>query len=148
MDKEIYLAVANRLKSQVPELKWIDWDYGQLNDEQPPINYPAALIDIGYDDCRNIEEGEAATTQRVSATISVKLIFKPAGNSFIGAAADNIMAALAPLDTVQAVHAALQGWKEPGVFAGLARSRGNSQPNRTKLKVYLVRYQTAFINSL
>lgn len=148
MDKEIYLAVANRLKTEVPELKWIEWDYGQLNDEQPAISYPAALVDVSYDDCRNIEEGEAATTQRVNATVAIKLVFKPQGSSFINATAEAMQQALAPLDTVEAVHAALQGWRAPGQFAGLARRRGAATPRRDKLKVYTVTYATTFINSI
>ena len=146
MDKQIYLSISARLNSLVPDLKWIDYDWGQLNDERPAVAYPCALIDIAYPDCKNLSEGSGAVDQRVNAAITILLIFEPLGNSQVTAPADTRAKALKPLDTIASLHTALQGWNGDGTFAGLARRRAGATPRRDKLKVYNIVYETTFIN--
>lgn len=146
MDKQIYLSISARLNSLVPDLKWIDYDWGQLNDERPAVAYPCALIDIAYPDCKNLAEGSGAVEQRVNAAITIKLAFEPLGNSQVTAPEDNRAIALKPLDTIAILHTALQGWNGDGSFAGLARRRGSPAPGRNKLKVFNLVYETTFIN--
>jgi len=146
MDKQIYLSVSARLHALVPDLKWIDYDWGQLNEELPAVAYPCALIDIAYPDCKNLSEGTGAVEQMVNATITIKMAFKPLGDSQITAPEERRANALKPLDTIASLHAALQGWNGDGTFAGLARRRGASIPRRDKLKVYNIVYETTFIN--
>ena len=44
----LYEAMAARIKALVPEVRWIEMDYGQLQYEQPPVDFPAVLIDLDY----------------------------------------------------------------------------------------------------
>ena len=47
MNKEIFIAVCDRLKTEVPQLRWIDAEEGQLNTgERPAVAFPCCLIDI------------------------------------------------------------------------------------------------------
>lgn len=49
MNKEIFIAVCDRLKTEVPGLRWIDAEEGQLNTgERPAVAFPCCLIDISY----------------------------------------------------------------------------------------------------
>jgi len=146
MDKQIYLSISARLHSLVPDLKWIDYDWGQLNDERPAVAYPCALIDIAYTDCKNLAEGSDALDQRVNAAIMIKLVFQPLGDSQVSAPDDTRAKALKPLDTIASLHTALQGWNGDGTFAGLARRRGGASPRSDKMKVYNIVYETTFIN--
>jgi hypothetical protein len=146
MDKQIYLDVSARLLAKVPELQWIDYDWGQLNDESPAIAYPCALIDISFPDCKTLAEGPEATEQLVNATITIKLAFQPFGDSRAGINADVQNIGLKPLDTVALVHKKLQAWGGNGTFAGLSRRRAGSTPRRDRLKVYTIIYETTFIN--
>lgn len=43
--EEILQAVMQKL-AQIPELRWIDLNVGQMNIQNPPVDYPCALIDI------------------------------------------------------------------------------------------------------
>lgn len=55
--KIIYGALLAQLKTEVPELKWIDLDEGQLDGnggERPAIAFPAALIGINFLKCDTI----------------------------------------------------------------------------------------------
>lgn len=42
----ILLKVMERLE-QIPELQYVSEDWSQLNFEQPPVNWPCALVDLG-----------------------------------------------------------------------------------------------------
>lgn len=44
--REIYNAILERLQREVPELRFIDINVGQMDEEDPPVDYPCALIDI------------------------------------------------------------------------------------------------------
>jgi hypothetical protein len=50
--KDLLQALQERL-SAVEYLRYIDSDWGQMNLEQPPVKYPAALIDIQSADYSN-----------------------------------------------------------------------------------------------
>ena len=43
--KQIFLSIQNRL-AEIEELSYIDKDWGQLQYEQPPVQWPCALIDV------------------------------------------------------------------------------------------------------
>lgn len=146
MDKQIYLAISDRLNTLVPDLKWIDYDWGQLNEDLPAVAFPCALIDIAFPDCKNLAEGSDAVEQMVNASITIKMAFKPLGESQVTAPDDSRANALKPLDTIASLHTALQGWNVNGTVSGLARRRGSAQPRRDKLKVYNLVYETTFIN--
>ena len=147
MDKQIYFSISARLHTQVADLKWIDYDWGQLNDEQPAVAYPCALIDIAYSDCKNLAAQAGDLDQMVTATITIKLAFKPSGNSQVTAPATDRVVALAPLDTINDLHTALQGWNGNNTFGPLSRRRAMATPRRDKLKVYTIVYETTFINT-
>lgn len=44
--KEAFKDILKRLET-ITEFKYIGEDWGQLNFEQPPVNFPCALIDLG-----------------------------------------------------------------------------------------------------
>jgi len=51
----LFESISERLKANVPELNWIDWDWGQLEvlEQEYPIQFPCALIDIQSIDWSN-----------------------------------------------------------------------------------------------
>lgn len=42
MNKEIFIAVCDRLKTEVPQLRWIDAEEGQLNTGERPAGLSRA----------------------------------------------------------------------------------------------------------
>ncbi|CAM1341756.1 hypothetical protein [Tenacibaculum aestuarii] len=66
-----------QLLSNVPELKWIDLDVGQLQEDHPPVLYPCALIEISADKAEDIENH----TQQVSGRFKITLAFKAYGET-------------------------------------------------------------------
>lgn len=142
MNKQIFLDIANRLEVQVPELRWIDWDSGELElvTERHQVAFPACMMDIIYPRC----EDQTSTEQLVTANVILRVAFQPQGatnnNSPVREAA---MAAFGVLDKI---HAALQGWHNEGSFSTLSRTSASRERRRDGLKVYRLQYQTTFIN--
>lgn len=144
MNKQLFTDLADRLQTEVPELKWIDWDSGELDmaTERPQVAFPACMIDMEYPRC----DDQTSTEQLVTATIVIRVAFQPQGathnHSPVRAQAMNAFDVLAKL------HAALQGWHNAGQFSPLGRTAARRERRRDGLKVYQLRYQTTFIEEL
>jgi len=141
MNSQLFLSISDRITSQVPAFRWIDFDDGILDmqTERPGLAFPACLMDISYP----ATEDEAGTEQLVNATLTLRVAFKPAGatNSHSPWRA----AALAIFDTIDALHTALQGWQDVNLFTKLSRASGIRERRRDGLIVYRIVYRTTFI---
>jgi len=139
MDKTLYLAIVTQLKAEVPELRWIDVDEGQLNDENPSVAYPCALIDIDYPNCSD----ESEFIQMCIARVTIRYAFKPSGSASGVAPTLNQEKALERWGIVTKTYSALQGWgtDEAGSFS--RRSQTNER-RRDKLQVVNQVWETSF----
>ncbi len=76
MNKEIFIAVCDRLKTEVPQLRWIDAEEGQLNTgERPAVAFPCCLIDISYPSCETHMGGR----QKIKAQMQLRVAFQAGG---------------------------------------------------------------------
>jgi len=104
--KTLYEALIARLEAEVPELKWIDLEKGQMNFSRPPIVFPAALIQLQLPKAENLN----STKQECAALITIRLCFDFTGEtSNITPEADRLDS-LNYFDIKQKVYKALQGW--------------------------------------
>lgn len=140
--KTIYTAVMARLKEQVPELKWIDLDTGQLEvrTERPALAYPAALIGITIQPKRNLTD----KIQDCEATIIVRLAF----DNLPGRTAANAPDAareksLSVYDTIADVYTTLQGF-DTNNFDSLYRVRQMKENSVNGLFQYRIEFKTVF----
>lgn len=77
MDKLIE-AIQDRLEAKVPELQYIDEDWGQMDEyERPPVKYPCALIEV--QDADYTDDGELR--QRGLVMVTIKLYFMRLSNT-------------------------------------------------------------------
>lgn len=138
MNGTVYTMIADRL-ALVSELKWIDLETGQidLQDERPPVSFPACIIDIGYPRTEDLSFNQ----QLVTAQVSLRLAFKcnHATNNYSPKRND----AMAIFDVVDKVHGALQGWSNESL-SQFSRIRAVPEKRRDGLKVYLLVYETSF----
>lgn len=70
--KTIFNAIETAIKSDVPEIVWLDWDLGQLEETTPPISWPAVLIDIPETTYTNLGELQ----QIGQPTIQLRVVFE------------------------------------------------------------------------
>lgn len=138
MEKQIFIAICDRLEKEVPELRWIDAEEGQLSQsERPAISFPAALVDIAYADCETFAGGK----QRVSVSVSLRIVFQPTGATNSKAPKSVRENALRTLDTLQSVHKALHMYACGKLFLPMRRKRVTPEKRTDGLKVYAMLYQ-------
>jgi hypothetical protein len=69
---KLYLAIVAFIETNVPEIRFISQDLGQLEfyDDKPPVSYPCVLIDVGellYEDAsHNMQIASASVTLRLA----------------------------------------------------------------------------------
>lgn len=102
---ELFIQVTDLL-TEVPELKWIDMDFGQMeSDQRPPVTYPCALVAIDLPEIREIGQG----VQKPRVLINVKLCFNYEGETSTRTAPAVKSRALAYYGAVKEVYKKLQG---------------------------------------
>lgn len=114
----LYEAMAARIKALVPEVRWIEMDYGQLQYEQPPVDFPAVLIDFTATQYADI----LASAQTGDVSIRVSVVMATFSQSYVAAPADVRAKALECFNLERKVAAALHGWcPDSGICTPLAR---------------------------
>lgn len=140
--KTIYSDIITRLKAKVPELRWIDLDYGQLESpERPAVAFPSALITIDIPQADDITDN----IQDCVANITIRLAFDNPGRTAAATPTKELNRALTPYDTAGNVYAALQGW-HTAHFDPLSRRSQRKENNRYGLFVYSLQFQTRFFD--
>ena len=146
MDKDFFIAIADRLRDTVPALRWIELEEGQLSStDRTAVAFPCALIDIAYADCKTL--GASSGTQRVRATVTVRVAFQRLVPTALTSPAEIRSHALGYLDTLQYIHKeALQWWNGDGLFNPLRRLSCLPEKHGGDLKVYVMTYETEFFD--
>ncbi len=111
--------IQNRLAAEIPALKYIDEDWGQLDDYSPnfPVKWPCALIDISQVSYSNAGRQSQLGVAAITITVAdVKLT-----NSSSKAPAGQIAAQATYLQLVKAIHTALHGWSGHAHYSPLIR---------------------------
>ncbi len=132
--KEIFQDISDRLTAEVTAIRWIDFDLGQFEMDPPPVSWPCVLI--GFGDAawstfsQNIQEGQVNINIRVGFRLFERTHSKT-NQTFRDEALEH-------LDTVSAVHRALQGFSGE-CFAPLNRI-SQSNEKRADYRVYNIGY--------
>lgn len=144
MDKELFIAVCDRLKSKAPSLRWIDAEDGQLSSsERPSVAFPCALVDMSYVDCRTIPGSFG--NQRVKANITIRVAFQKVSATNTDAPTEVRFRALGYYDVLREIHKkALQWWNGGGLFNPMCRLRCIPEKRNDGLKVFTMVYETEF----
>lgn len=146
--EQLYNTVMARLKT-VTEIKEIDFDMGQLeslnSDERPTVLFPCALIDIAYPACE--DEDEDATTQMVTAQVSIRLAFQVQQSTDSLTPDTQRNAALAYFSIVRKAFNSLQGYSTP-VYATFTRKRQEPVPTGPGIKIIDLIFETSFEESV
>lgn len=136
--EELYLKLLELLKG-IKDINYIDMDMGQLNEEVPPLSYPACLIDIALPSCSDIH----SDLQQVSAIFSVKVITKSIGETNSLTPEEVRVKSLEYLALQDKVYKILQGYQDNNFYPF---SRKSVQPSnlRKGLKISVLTFETSF----
>lgn len=136
--EDLYLKLLELLK-QVPQLRYIDLDTGQLMMEKPTINYPAALIEIDISNSEDI----GANIQHCNINFIIRLVTKAIGETNASAPVPVIKSSLEWLRLQNEVYKKLQGYGDAN-FYPFSRRSGKNEVMRKELKTFALRFETSY----
>lgn len=135
MIKDIFILIDDIIRTEVPEVRWVDFDLGQMDMEAPPVSWPCVLI--GFSDT---EFSDLLTDTQVGlVTVELRVAFnlKERTHSLADTAWRDI--ALSHLDTLHKIHMAMQGASAPCITE-VTRVGFTTEP-RADYRVYVMRYR-------
>lgn len=144
----LLIALQARLKTLVPELKWIDQELGQLEQERPTVAFPCALIDFNewsYEDA-------SEAIQFASGVVSLRLAFPAWSNTNDKTATLWKEKGLAFYDLEWRIYQALHGWKPTlpsiggvgGGYGYMMRMTTNTEEREDNIRVRVLRFSCNF----
>lgn len=135
--KKLYLKLYELL-SEIPEIKYIDLNFGQLMEEKPPLKYPAVLIGINIVNTEDFQE----VFQQNNAEFTLTLIHRAnESNSLFDE--EKRAKNMEYLDLCEKIHEKLQGYEGEG-FEAFSRQSLTEQNLRKGLRITAERYSTGW----
>lgn len=137
----LFLQLQVRLSTQVPALKFIDQELGQLENygDRPPVSWPCCLID--FDGFAFEDAGQAI--QFAEGEIILRLGFPPFSNTSGATPLLWKEKALAYYDIEWAIYKALHGWK-PEHYGYVLRVAAATERREDNIRVRVLRYKVSF----
>lgn len=132
--KDVYLTVKDQVAT-VAEVRFFDWDLGQLNDTPPPVSWPCVLFDYNEATFEDLSGQAQLATVSFTLTCGFKL-HERTHNLVSGAVLDD---SLAHLDILKKVHLAVQG--TTGMSSAGYRRVGMRKEKRADYRVYEMTYE-------
>lgn len=129
------------LLNEVPALKWKDLNIGQLAEEQPPVSFPCALINIDLPNCNDIDD--SGKLQQVASRFQITLAIKSAGETNANAPELQRANALDYFDLVESVYKKLQSFQSQ-TYAPFSRRSQQTIFTRKGLTQVVLTFETSW----
>lgn len=138
----LFIALQERITTEVPEVKWIDFDFGQLevypDGLKPAVLFPCVLVDFTGFQWQEASKG----TQQGEGMVIVRVAHAPYTNSNQLTPAPQKEKALNCFEIERKVHIALHGWGD-GNFARLLRRSTDTEKREDTIRVRVMQYATS-----
>lgn len=150
MSKQVLQSIQDIL-TPIPGMRYVDEDWGQLDDysPNPPTQFPLALIDIGNLQFSDIGKDRTATPQNrqmATGTIVISIANLKLTNSSARAPQPQKDKAWAIWDIVESVHAKLHGVVVGGSAGALMRTAMRKVKRDDGIQEYEVTYTIGITN--
>ena len=139
-----YLDLCERIRTAVPDVKWIEQDFGQdiFDKWRPNVAFPAVLVD--FPSARYSAEG--GLSQFCEVSVSIRLLVAPFSQSYDAAPLKVKKEALQYFEIEQQLVEALHGWTpDDGYCQPMVRSSITSNNrNDIGLRIRNLSFTTAY----
>jgi len=129
------------LEESLPQVKYIDKDWGQLDFEQPPVGWPCILLDIEEVDPRQLNDGN----EQDAAIVVLTVANKRTNSSSSHAPTTAKDKSMATLDLTDDVHEEVRGYRaenaEYNALQPVSFYKRNDVPG---VECYAMRYKTKY----
>ncbi len=136
MDKTTFKEITAKIL-EVPALRWVDFDLGQLEQEAPPVSYPCLLVGLGQSPVFQ----QLGSVEQVQLSITVRVAFRLFERTHSVNSDTYRDQALLHLDTLADIHARLNGLGGTN-FTTIVRVGYWSNEKRADIRVYSATYET------
>lgn len=136
--KKIFLSIQGALKENVPALRYIDKNWGQLNIPQPPVKWPCCLIDLKSVDYSQLAHHDRLASADITLTVADCHAIRSA------ASAPSSQDAYAIFDLIEAIFATLDGHYVPGTCQPLSRTSLRKAYADASYDVFALSFATAW----
>lgn len=136
--QKILLDVQNRLGQQVPDLAYVDKDWGQLKAELPAVKFPCALLDLNDIDFTQTGNGGQVADAKITVTVAHLRLTSSS------LAAPKKEDAYRVVGLLAQIHEALHTFTA-GDYAPLFRTRLRKVLADSTRECYELTYQTAYV---
>ncbi len=134
MFKKIFNLIDTTIQTAAPEVRWIDFDLGQMEMEQPPVSWPCVLV--GFDDTEFLDI--LSDVQQGRWMVDLKVGFRLRERTHSKAAVSFRTEALEHLDLLHKIHLAMQ--KATADCISSVSRVAISNEKRADYRVYTIRY--------
>jgi hypothetical protein len=150
MSKQVLKSIQDILTT-IPELKYIDEDWGQLDDysPNPPTQFPLALIDIGslqFSDIGRDATASPQNRQMATGTIVISIANLKLSNTSARAPQSQKNNAWSIWDIVQSVHEKLHGVKVESSAGAMMRTAMRKVKRDDGIQEYEITYTIGVTN--
>lgn len=139
----LLLAIQDKFKNDIPEIKWVDQDFYQLENYEirPPVEFPCVLVDFSTTTYDMLSGNEQWGNQH----IQFKLAFAPFSNSHSEEPISYRQKAIEYYELEQKIFKKLQAWDGGGLCQPMTRISAVSQQGRgDAYRVRVITFTTAF----
>lgn len=137
----LLIALQERITSQVPAIRWVDQDFGQMEVEQPPVSFPCCLID--FDTFKFEDNGEAE--QFADGLVTLRLGFTPFSQTNNITPTEWKEKGLTYYDLEYQLYKALHGWK-PESYGYMMRVSAETERREDVIRVRVIRFSCSFFD--
>lgn len=136
----LFEKIITRIQAQVAAFRYINLDWNQLDFQQPPITYPALLIDFvdtAFAQMQFYQDG--------TAIVQLKLVYRSLTDTSNLTQAQYREAALEFFELEQDVYEALQAWYADNLLANaMIRTNAATEKRDDGLRVRVITFQCTF----
>lgn len=137
---QLFQKLITKIEAEVPGIRFIDQDWDQLGDEQPPVSYPCVLIDFpetGFTQMQGYQLG--------IATIRLKLVYRSYTSTSNITPDVNREAALQFYELEQQLYEALQAWYADSLLCNaMIRKSAVTEKRDDGLRVRVLEFEGAY----
>lgn len=142
--KQLLTDILNRIKTDVPAIKYVDEDWGQLDyySPAPPVQFPAAIVD-----CVSVTyTNEGKLVQLGDVQVRIRIADQKLTNSSGKAPQTQRNQAFAIYDLLATMHAKLHGWPTNKHYTRLVRQTLKRVVRNDGMRVHELVYTTRIVD--
>ncbi len=144
--KQLLIDIITRIKADIPAIKYVDEDWGQLDNysPNPPVQFPAAIID-----CINATyTNEGKLVQLGDVQIRIRIADQKLTNSSGRAPATQRTNAFAIYDLLADIHSKLHGWPTNKPYTRLIRQSLKRTVRNDGMRVHELVYTCRIVDDV